>query len=113
MCQRGQGCPGKRANRVVGWRGVRREMPADFEEAYTILEERGRFYKRVCVGGHTGLVAQPDCVCFCISNSKTFLSHEQGKVGILIIKPDPNRETMTHEEMQAKLRPRQIALVKV
>lgn len=68
--------------------------------------------KSVC-GWASCLVAQPDCVYFWISNSKTFLSHEQGKVGILIIKPEPNREKMTHAETQAKLRARQIALVKV
>lgn len=49
MCQRGQGYPGKWANREVGWRGARREMPADFEEAYTILEDCGRFCRKMCV----------------------------------------------------------------
>jgi hypothetical protein len=77
--------------------GTRVQMPADFEEAYTV------WMGGVC-GWASCLVAQPDFVCFCISNSKTFLSHEQGKVGILIIKPEPNRETMTHAERQAKLR---------
>lgn len=101
----GAGYPGQRANRVVGWKGVK----ADCEEAYAILEDYGRFYTRSVCGWASCLVAQPDFVYGCIC-SKTYLSHEQG---ILIIKPESNKETMTHAEREAKLKARQIALVKV